>query len=72
MRTTRPDPYQAGYASGRELVAKVTDLTHHTERLQIAELRIPDVVPLGVSGRRRWLHGYANGIRSVLDEQGLT
>lgn len=69
MRTRQPEPYTAGQSSGRELAIKVTDLTHHTERLQIAELRIPDVIPLDVAGRREWLHGYAAGILVVLAEQ---
>jgi hypothetical protein len=62
-------PYHAGTACGRALAAQVTDLTYHTERLQVAELRIPDVVPLDVPGRREWLRGYASGIVSALDEQ---
>jgi hypothetical protein len=69
MRVRQPEPYWAGQASGRELALKVTDLTHHTERLQVAELRIPDVVPLDVPGRREWLGGYAAGILAVLASQ---
>jgi hypothetical protein len=69
MRTRQADPYRAGADCGRELAVKVTDLAYHTERLQVAELRIPDVVPLDAAGRREWLRGYACGILVVLDEQ---
>lgn len=69
MRTRQPEPYEAGQASGRELAARVTDLAHHTEWLQVAELRIPRVVPLDVAGRREWLRGYAAGILVVLAVQ---
>ena len=69
MRTRQPAPYEAGQASGRELAIKVTDLTHRTEMLQVAELRIPDVVPLDAAGRHEWLRGYAAGILAVLASQ---
>ena len=66
MKTRRPEPYDAGQSSGRELAVKVTDLTYHTEWLQVAELRIPDIIPLDATGRREWLRGYACGILAVL------
>ena len=69
MRTTRPDPRQEGYDCGRQLAVSVTDLTWHTERLQVCEPRIPVTVPLDAAGRREWLHGYTYGIMAVLDEQ---
>jgi hypothetical protein len=69
MRTTQADPYRAGANCGRELAVKATDLTYHTEWLQVAELRIPDVVPLDAAGRREWLRGYACGILAALDER---